>query len=675
MTTLAAVALLSCGKEKQQQPEIPAVGFPEDGVVRISASAGDPQTRADGTPEYAGEDLGLFMDYGSGDRFTMDNVRWTNGTSGWTADKQMLWKDSKTAAKLYAYAPYVSGQNDPAKVVFSIPADQSQGTTEADLVTWPKGDFIPDHGKNTEFTEDGKVMISFSHRLVKLTFNFEKGNQYGDDVQVKKATLLGTRSKVLCDATFGKDPVVRETSDAASQDIILHRLGDLKYEAVFFPGKGQEAGASMLKVEMSNGVVLRYAVPTGGLGVSLMPGSAYEMKMRLGKDKIELAKDGITVGNWFEAPTLPGGEAQLNGNSWDGTIATGFEGGNGSGDDPYKIATASQLAYLAEQVNAGTDYTGKSFTLTDNLDLAVRDWTPIGSFNNDKPFRGTFDGGNCTIYGLKVDLTSMYAGLFGAVDGGTVRNLKIEDAEVSASSCAGIICGYAYGNAKISGCEVSGKVTVVYQYAGGVVGRLFGDGDKSIPTLENCKASVKASGQYNIGGLCGGACGSTISGCSIISGGVEGIVKDGSGSVCIGGLVGLVAYTKCTIKDCTVEASVKGRMYVGGLLGDFSAEENHPHSVEKCTMTGTVTVSGEKCGGLAGRLYGKGSFSGCEFDGTIVKDGTAVKETGAAIGLDESEVTFTDCWYNAEKTEGLDVVGTPKEGADYSGIKAKKSGE
>lgn len=668
MTTLAAVALLSCGKEQQRQPEIPAVGFPEDGVVRISASAGDPQTRAD-EPEYSGTTLGLFLDYGSSNRFTMNNVRWTSTSGDWKADEQMLWQDSKTAAKLYAYAPYVSGQSDPTKIEFSIPADQSTGTTEADLVTWLDGYFIPDNSKNEKFTTDGKVLITFSHRLVKLTFNFEKGNQYDGDVKVVEATLRGTASKVT--ATFVNDPAVTAASDAKSQDIKLHKLDDLKYEAVFFPGEGQKADAKMLTVTMSNNAVLSYTVPSGGLVTGgLMPGKAYEMNMRLGKDKIEVGN--IEVIGWPKSPTrFDEGEAAVDPDAdvWDGTIANGFAGGDGSSDSPFTIATASQLAYLAERVNGGNSYSGKCFELTQNLILDGKAWTPIGNMNQGQnPFRGNFDGCGNTVFGLRVETTDSYVGLFGALDGGTVENVNLSDAEVkSTTDYVGLICGLALGKSTISGCEVSGKVTV-YSFAGGVVGELNGES-----ILENCKASAEVKGVSVVGGLCGNVNGGIVTGCSVIDGMVEGIIRDNNvGSIGIGGLAGRLE-NKCTIKKCAVNASVKGRADVGGLFGQLVA--GGEYSAEKCTATGTVTVSGNDCGGLAGYLAGNGSLIECGFDGVIVKDGATVKNTGAAIGLDESEVTFTDCWYNAEKTEGLDVVGTPKVGADYSGIKAKKSGE
>lgn len=609
MTTLAAVALISCGKEQQQQPELPAVGFPEDGVVRISASAGNPQTRGDGTEtqEYAGTTLGLFLDYGSGERFTMNNVRWTKA-SDWKADEQMLWKDSKTAAKLYAYAPYVDGQNDPAKIEFSVPADQSAGTTEADadLVTWADDAFIPDNNKSANFTIDGKVLITFTHRLVKLTFNFEKGNQYGDDVTVKEAVLLGTTSKVLCDATGVNDPVVTATSDAASLNITLRKLGDFRYEAVFFPGNGQKAGAKMLKVTMSDGSVLYYTVPNDGLVTGgLKSGSAYEMKMRLGKDKIEIAKDGITVGGWNEVSTpLPGGETQVNADVWDGTSAP-FKENDGAGkvlgkseSTPILIESAAQLAYLAQQVKDGNPYEGKYFKLTKDLVLGEIPWTPIGSF--PKKFSGHFDGGNKEVYGLNVDITTSYAGLFGYIYNGSVKNVRI----------------------------CSGSVKASKYYVGGIVGDL----DDS--NMESCTASVNVSGNANVGGLVGSISGSTVSNCHFLSGEIDGEEN-------VGGIVGNAQSSTSTVSDCSANASVKGNTCVGGLCGWFG---KHDHVFSKCTMKGSVTVTGNSCGGLVGNIYSsKGKFETCQFEGSIKKDGSYFYKTGIAIGADNSNVTFLGC--------------------------------
>ena len=51
--------------------------------------------------------------------------------------------------------------------------------------------------------------------------------------------------------------------------------------------------------------------------------------------------------------------------AWDGTVAAGFGGGDGSSaETACEIANGEQLARLAQDVNSGTDYEGKFFKLT-----------------------------------------------------------------------------------------------------------------------------------------------------------------------------------------------------------------------------------------------------------------------------------------------------------------------
>ena len=132
---------------------------------------------------------------------------------------------------------------------------------------------------------------------------------------------------------------------------------------------------------------------------------------------------------------------------WDGSTATQFADGTGTESDPYQISTGAELAWLAAQVNAGTNYSGEYFTLTSDIQLNELDengmpkaaegqtgpyqWTPIGVYvdgrKNDKPFSGTFDGNGHTISGLYIN--SMMAngqGLFAVLGaGGTVQNLIV----------------------------------------------------------------------------------------------------------------------------------------------------------------------------------------------------------------------------------------------------------
>ena len=66
---------------------------------------------------------------------------------------------------------------------------------------------------------------------------------------------------------------------------------------------------------------------------------------------------------------------------WTDSAADSFDGGSGTKEDPYQIATAEQLALLAKDVNSGVadkTHGGEYFILTADIDLSGHVWTPLG---------------------------------------------------------------------------------------------------------------------------------------------------------------------------------------------------------------------------------------------------------------------------------------------------------
>ena len=95
--------------------------------------------------------------------------------------------------------------------------------------------------------------------------------------------------------------------------------------------------------------------------------------------------------------------------TWDGSADTSWYT-EPSTTNTYTITTAAQLAGLAQLVNDGNSFSGKTVKLGADIDLAGKEWTPIGK--SGAMFQGTFDGGENTISNLKISSEESYVGLF-----------------------------------------------------------------------------------------------------------------------------------------------------------------------------------------------------------------------------------------------------------------------
>ncbi len=229
--------------------------------------------------------------------------------------------------------------------------------------------------------------------------------------------------------------------------------------------------------------------------------------------------------------------------TWDGTTATAFAGGDGSKQSPYIIETVEQLAYLAESVNGGTSYAGKHFRLARDLDLSDKPWMPIGN-TTDSRFAGHFDGDGHTVSGLSIQphifeypnmnnvtVRGCVGGLFGYVDNAVLEDFCLDspvmtllDAEESVLLFLGMVAGYADADTEmhlrdihVTGAEVvldygetmskSGMPTVI---VGGIVGAVFSD-DGAPVSMERITAEMSLTigeensytYETNLGGIAG----------------------------------------------------------------------------------------------------------------------------------------------------------------------------
>lgn len=249
-------------------------------------------------------------------------------------------------------------------------------------------------------------------------------------------------------------------------------------------------------------------------------------------------------------PVMPGAElikAQTVA-AWDGETKEEPE----KEGEIYQIGTAAELAWFAEYVNAEsekeTELVRADAVLTADLDLGAKEWTPIGNTTYViYAYAGTFDGQGHTVSGLKIEASSVNQGLFGTVNTGTVKNLRVEGAVSSTKSYTGGIVGKLQ-TGKIENCSMSGSVesTSKTSYTGGIVGGIGAIGAvitaccnyaevagshaggilgfySNTATIEDCYNTGKINGTTRSAGIAGQLSKGTVSYCYSIGQSTNGI--------------------------------------------------------------------------------------------------------------------------------------------------------
>ena len=303
---------------------------------------------------------------------------------------------------------------------------------------------------------------------------------------------------------------------------------------------------------------------------------------------------------------------------WDGTSAdTAWYNGT---DSSFTISTASQLAGLAQLVNNGNTFAGKTVTLSGNINLNGKEWTPIGNTKNSA-FAGTFDGGGKTICDLSVNNTEVAGkvGFFGFITEGSVKNIIFKNADVKTTGyTAGILAAELRG-VKVENITTYGEVSSA-MYTGGIIGSLVGGSITEDTTITNCVNNANVctnqtgSSACHTGGIVGYA--STRYGNTMIENCTNNgtVTLTGGYGVGTGGIVGFLtgettntSYKTATVKNCknigSITASTNDSSIAGGIAGcvGWPSSVNDTNSLTAtiigCTNAGTVTATTTNAGG------------------------------------------------------------------------------
>ncbi len=359
------------------------------------------------------------------------------------------------------------------------------------------------------------------------------------------------------------------------------------------------------------------------------------------------------------------GEKQTILSVWDGetldysAVLEALESESDDNNKTITISTAEELAGFASFVDGNyisqksLDTTLADYTITIadnvNIDLDNKNWTPIGNENGTSiKFSGTFDGNGSTIYNLKcVESDGEIAGLFGYICNATIKNVTIENAEVSAAAAVGVIVGSA------------------------------DDAYANDSTISNCivKGDIKVSGGAEVGGILGLGVGTTITACSVeasdgsyIKGEYYDSTNDGG---TVGGIVGSIMIGKndtstSRISDVAVKKiSISGSYNVGGIVGMvFDARSSTTYSYP-ITSEDTVNSS-------TGNVIENCTISLIPYTGSNSNDLSGNQSIGAVIGVSMygatiEYVTVTNVTVEYYKTASVNSTDTSDSAAGYYG--------
>ncbi len=268
--------------------------------------------------------------------------------------------------------------------------------------------------------------------------------------------------------------------------------------------------------------------------------------------------------------------------AWIDHADTNWYSNNNSASE-FTISTAAQLAGLAQLVNEGNNFSGKTITLGANIDLAGKEWTPIGT--SGKPFSGTFDGKNFIIYNLVITNPSASdVGLFGYTTKGEIKEFTLKNAKVTGYLDVGAVCGTPY-TSKYTNISVTGLIQIKgFAYVGGALGK------NAYANITNVDINATA-GSY------------------VMADSVDGSTAY---RTYVGGLIGFMGEGSHSVSNCDVKIDVIGSTCdVGGILGIL----HYGNTLTNCTYAGSLTLtnpdadSGDEFGALVGVIHNGGSSS------------------------------------------------------------------
>mgnify|MGYP003293155333 CR=1 FL=1 len=260
-------------------------------------------------------------------------------------------------------------------------------------------------------------------------------------------------------------------------------------------------------------------------------------------------------------------------------------------------------------------------------------WEPIGT--SSTKFTGILDGNGYKIKNLYINTPEQnYIGLFGYVYDAKIKNITLDDINITGFEYVGGIIGYSGSESIITKCSTQGKVTGK-TFVGGVVGYQCAYVNSETKTKRNyiqyCNNAATVIADSYAGGIVGRSHSNYYHTYS-------------------------ANYPHVTyVTKCSNSGQVFSNSYAGGIIGESIGfdNSNYRQYTTYCYNIGKISAT-SYTGGLIGDAYGS-TVKHCYSVGNT----TATADFGACFGTVPSSVTF--CYYLDEAVVNPTcTAGTPK---------------
>ena len=370
--------------------------------------------------------------------------------------------------------PHYWTSRDPITVSAWWPIDKADITrmpavkvaeNQSTLAAFQGSDFISAENQTVTFSDP---KLTFTHRTARVAIELKPGTGF--------TSVDGATVSLVSLSTDNENPTAIQTYHASGNS----------YEALTAP-QTVAKGEPFIRVELGGGTF--YFRPQND--VVLEAGNRYKYTVNVNATGLTLA--GCEIGKWDDGGGEEGAAEDL-GYNYDTNTKT------------YTVYNADGLLAWAEAAQSDLSF---NCTLTADIDLTGKKWTPIGDGSMSKySYQGTFDGQGHRITGLAIttdNQSSENATLFDGIGGnGEVKNLQLVDVDFNVKQ-GGVSSGIAWSNfGTLTACSVTGTITTANGDVSGIAVNNFG-------TITACWFNGTIAG-YNRGNIASGNY-STITAC------------------------------------------------------------------------------------------------------------------------------------------------------------------